>query len=176
MNTEDDFKQAIRDFASNGNQAAVLRWAVVNEVDWEEKTMTVTGVSDDLPYYDVQLGMGALMIKPVVRSNVLIGIIEGDEASAFLLAAAEIEKLEVKTSVEIEVDGGKNGGLVLSAALADKLNALEDDINNLKMAVSGWVPVVQDGGGALKTALGNWAGEQLTKTVRDELENNKIRQ
>lgn len=175
MNTEDEFKQAIRDFAGTGNQAA-LRWAVVNEVDWEEKTMTVTGVADDLPYYDVQLGLGAMMIKPVVESSVLIGIIEGDEASAFLLAAAEIEKIELKTAVEIEVDGGNNGGLVLPAALTEKLNTLEEDINKLKTAVSGWTPVAQDGGGALKTALGSWAGEQLTKTVRDDLENNKIRQ
>lgn len=175
MNTEDEFKQAIRDFSGNGNQAA-LRWAVVNEVDWEEKTMTVTGVADDLPYYDVQLGLGAVMIKPAVKSNVLIGIIEGDEAAAFLLAAAEIEKIELRTSGEIEVDGGNNGGLVLSVALTEKLNALEEDINKLKTAVSGWTPVVQDGGGALKTALGSWAGEQLTKTARDDLENNKIRQ
>lgn len=175
MNTEDEFKQAIRDFAGTGNQAA-LRWAVVNEVDWEEKTMTVTGVADDLPYYDVQLGLGAMMIKPVVESSVLIGIIEGNEAAVFLLAAAEIEKIELKTAVEIEVDGGNNGGLVLSMALTEKLNTLEEDINKLKTAVSGWTPVAQDGGGALKTALGSWAGEQLTKTVRDDLENNKIRQ
>lgn len=175
MNTEDEFKQAIRDFSGNGNQAA-LRWAVVNEVDWKEKTMTVTGMADDLPYYDVQLGLGAMMIKPAIKSNVLIGIIEGDEAAAFLLAAAEIEKIEVRTSSEIEVDGGDNGGLVLSMALAEKLNALEEDINKLKTAVSGWMPVAQDGGGALKTALSSWAGKQLTKTVRDDLENNKIRQ
>lgn len=175
MNTEDEFKQAIRDFAGTGNQAA-LRWAVVDEVHWEDKTMTVTGVADDLPYYDVQLGLGAMMIKPAVKSNVLIGIIEGDEASAFLLAAEEIAEIEVRTSGKIEVDGGNNGGLVLSAALAKKLNTLEEDINKLKTAVSEWTPVTQDGGGALKTALSGWAGEQLTKTVRDDLENNKIRQ
>lgn len=175
MNTEDDFKQAIRDFTGNGSQA-VLRWAVVESVDWENKTMTVTGVADELPYYDVELGLGAMMIKPAVKSDVLIGITEGNEATAFLLAAAEIEKVELKTTGEVEIDGGNNGGMVLPAVLTEKLNALEEDVNRLKTAVSGWVPVEQDGGGALKTALGDWAGKQLTKTVRENLENNKIRQ
>lgn len=176
MNAGDELKKAIRDLARSGGAPAVLRWAVVETVDWEEKTMTATGVADDLEYYDVQLGLGGLFFRPAVKSTVLIGIVEGNEAAAFLLSAGEIEKIEVKTSVEVEIDGGENGGTVLSGALVEKLNRLEDDVNALKTAISGWAPVSMDGGAALKTALTSWTGRQLTKTARKDVENKKIKQ
>ena len=39
-------------------------WVEADEIDWEEKTMTAIGVSDDLPYYDILLGLDSILIKP----------------------------------------------------------------------------------------------------------------
>ncbi|MDR2894237.1 MAG: hypothetical protein LBU97_02105, partial [Alistipes sp.] len=75
---------------------------------------------------------------------------------------------------KVTVNGGTLGGLVISGNTADKLNALEDDVNQLKQVLTAWVPVPQDGGAALKGAVSSWAGQPLTPTVPTDLENDKI--
>ena len=79
---------------------------------------------------------------------------------------------------KIEINGGKNGGLIKIEDLVSRLNAIEDDINNLKTTLTGWTPVAQDGGAALKTTLTipgtGWATKQLAKTKTSDLEDDKI--
>jgi hypothetical protein len=74
----------------------------------------------------------------------------------------------------IKFNDGSNNGLVIGQNTADKLNAIEQDLNALKSVFAGWVTVPQDGGAALKTAVSTWAGQQLTPTVAGDLENDKI--
>jgi len=81
--------------------------------------------------------------------------------------------VEVKNGL-IKFNDGGNNGLVISQATADKLNAIESDINDLKTAMTGWVPVPQDGGAALKGVIATWLGQQLTPTMAKDLENEKI--
>ena len=69
---------------------------------------------------------------------------------------------------------GLNGGLAKVAELTQKLNNLEDDVNNLKDVFTGWTPVPSDGGAALKTAAATWAGDKLTKTEQAEIEDTTI--
>lgn len=175
MNAKDEFKQAVRAFADAGRVPS-LRWATVKEVDAREKTMTVVGVEDDLEYYDVELGLGSVFVYPAAGSTVLIGIVEGQASAAFLLSAGKAERIEVAADVEIVLNGGGDGGLVLVGNLAGVLNKIQQDVNDLKTAVSGWTPVAQDGGAALKTALGPWVGRQLEMTKETDLENEKVKQ
>lgn len=175
MNVKDEFKQAVRAFADAGCVPS-LRWATVREVDQEEKTMTVVGVRDDLEYYDVELGLGSVFIYPAAGSTVLIGVVEGDAAAAFLLSAEKAERIEIEADVEIVLNGGGRGGMVVIGRLVEALNKVQQDVNNLKTAVSGWVPVAQDGGGALKGALGSWVGESLELSKETDLENEKVKQ
>lgn len=167
MSANDEFKQAMRDYLETG-QRATLRWATVKEVNREGKTMTATGMSDDLDYFDVQLGAGAIVQYPVPGTTVLVGIVEGEEALAFLISASEVER--------IELNGGKAGGLALTPALVGRLNAMEKDINNLKRLFSSWVPATGDGGSALKGALAKWMSSAITETTREDVENEKITQ
>lgn len=130
--------------------------------------MVVTGVIDQLEYYDVQLGMGALCIYPKPGTTCLVGIIEGQETDAFLISADEVD--------EIVLNGGTLGGLVKVGELTERLNLIEKDINSLKQKLSGWTPVPNDGGSALKTALSSYISESLKETQVRDIENERVKQ
>lgn len=135
--------------------------------------MTAKGTADDLEYLDVALGLGAIYTKPAAGAVCLIGIIDGQEVSAFLIAAEKVELVEYAAD-RVTVNEGKNGGLVKAPALTPRLNAIEKDLNALKTVFSGWAVVANDGGGALKTAAAAWAGQQLEMTTQEGIENGKI--
>lgn len=153
---------------------AQLRFAVCKSVDRDERTMTAEGVSDGVDYIDVRLGFGYADIKPAAGSVCLIGILEGREALAFLINAETVELVAV-SSGKIEFNGGENGGLVKSEAVAEKIAALEKEINGLKNILSSWTPVPQDGGAALKAAVTAWAGQAVSPvSKKNDFENSKI--
>ena len=88
MTTDEQLRDALEKWREGARQAQ-LRWVTVDKVDKENKAMDVTGVIDQLEYYDVQLGMGALCIYPKPGTTCLVGIIEGQETDAFLISGAE---------------------------------------------------------------------------------------
>jgi hypothetical protein len=63
--------------------------------------------------------------------------------------------------------GGSDDNMVRYSKLADVINELQNDIGTLKNNFSGWTPVPNDGGAALKTATASWAGTALTKDIAD---------
>ena len=71
---------------------------------------------------------------------------------------------------------GALGGMVKVVELTQRLNTIEQDLNSLKSAVAAWVPVAQDGGAALKTAVSTWATSTLTPTQRSDIENQNVKQ
>lgn len=107
----------------NSNSQAQLRWVTCKSVDWDAKTMEAEGMSDELAYYDVALGFGSCDVKPVVESDCIIGILEGQESVAWLIYASETEL--------VEFNGGENGGHVKVKELTEKLNALKETVNDL---------------------------------------------
>lgn len=123
MGTEavDEFYKLFKKHLDNNKQAQI-RLATCKEVDWEEKTMTAVGISDNLEYYDVSLGLGYKFIKPKVETDCIIGILEGEECVTFLIDAMEVE--------EIIINEGKNGGLIKIQELTDKVNELVDWCKN----------------------------------------------
>lgn len=70
-------------------------WGEVTEVDWEERTMTVLGLDDEVEYFDVLLGLGSLDLKPAVGSNCLIGIIDNNDTTPFLIMVNDIEEIDI---------------------------------------------------------------------------------
>lgn len=79
------------------------------------------------------------------------------------------------TSNNIIMQNGEVG-IPESNSVTEKLNAIEKDINNLKKALSGWTPVPQDGGAALKTQVTSWASSILTETKVEDIESETIKQ
>jgi hypothetical protein len=130
----------------NSSMKATLRWVTATAVNWDEQTMTATD-SDELEYFDVLLGVTTTAVKPVLNTDCLIAIVEGDEATAFLLYADEAEL--------IQFNGGTNGGLTITPTLVENLDKnnsiLEAILNVLKGA-----QIMEPGNGspsALQTAL-----------------------
>ena len=129
-------------------------------------------------------GTGGLILKPKKDSLVLIAIIENNDAEAFVIGFSDIDELffkntegmtlEVKKDV-ININGDAHDGLAKVKALTSKLNSLEDDINNLKLAFNSWIVTPNDGGAKLKAAAAAWSGQNLSKTQQYDIENKKVK-
>lgn len=167
MTMDEQLRDALEKWREGAKQAQ-LRWVTVDKVDKDNRTMDVTGVVDQLEYYNVQLGLGALCIYPTQGTTCLVGIIEGQETDAFLISADEVD--------EIVLNDGTLGGLVKVRELTGRLNLIEKDINSLKQKLSGWTPIPNDGGSALKAALSSYISESIIETQIKDIENERIKQ
>ena len=110
---------------------------------------------------------GEMLVIPKEGSAVIVGSLNGDLSQLVVLQVDHIDS--------IVINGGELGGLINIEQLTEKLNAIEDDINSLKAAITDWLPVAQDGGAALKTAVSTWAGQQLTRSEKSDYEDEKIK-
>lgn len=63
--------------------------------------------------------------------------------------------------------GGDTDFMVRFSKLKEAFDEMQSDVNSLKTAISGWVPVPNDGGAALKAALATWIGATLVKDIDD---------
>jgi len=81
---------------------------------------------DGLEFFDVLLGVGTTAVKPVVGTDCLIAIVEGDEATAFLLFADEADL--------IQFNGGELGGLTITPELKTQLDKTNQYCQQLKTA------------------------------------------
>ena len=139
-------------------------------------------IADRIVINDVRLNASAdgnadnILIKPKVGSMVLMADLSGGELrSLVVISFSALESMTVKFEGEVVINGGENEGLVKVVELAEKLNAIENDINNLKSIFSSWVPVVYDGGASLKAAAASWAAQSLQTTSKKDIENPKIK-
>ena len=71
---------------------------------------------------------------------------------------------------------GGEVGIPESTSTVERLNKIEQDINNLKQAFTSWTPTPQDGGAALKTVVASWSGSKLTATKVEDIESETIKQ
>ena len=139
-------------------------------------------IADRIVINDVRLNASAdgnadnILIKPKVGSMVLMADLSGGELrSLVVISFSALDSMTVKFEGEVVINGGENEGLVKVVELTEKLNAIENDINNLKSIFSSWVPVVYDGGASLKLAATDWASKTLTKTTQKDIENDMIK-
>lgn len=139
-------------------------------------------IADRIVINDVRLNASAdgnadnILIKPNVGSMVLMADLSGGELrSLVVISFSALDSMTVKFEGEVVINGGVNEGLVKVVELAEKLNAIENDINNLKSIFSSWVPVVYDGGASLKAAAASWAAQKLTTTSKEDIENPTIK-
>lgn len=104
-------------------------WVEASEIDWENKTMTAIGVADDLPYYDILLGLESLIVKPKKDTTCLIGLIENDATKPFLIWANEIESYEIKVeNTEFKMQEGfllKKENETLAKLMSDLLQEIQ---------------------------------------------------
>ena len=149
--------------------ASALVLAKVKNVDGQTCTVTI----DELELADVRLRAvvndedSGILVTPKVGSFVMItDLSNGDKRDWAVVMYSEVDK--------VEFNGGQNGGLINIKDLVSHINTIEEDLNNLKTAMSGWTPVAQDGGAALKGAISAWTGQSITKTKKSDIEDDKI--
>ena len=104
-------------------------WVEADEIDWEEKTMTAIGVSDDLSYYDILLGLDSILIKPKKGATCLIGLIDNNPTTPFLIWANETEEYSIKVeNTELKMDNGfllKKENETLAKLMTDLLQEIQ---------------------------------------------------
>lgn len=198
-----DLRNIIRELAKPDGETVALV-CTVDAVDEKARTIDCTPLNEGAPLLGVNLqaNQGAdygFWLYPEVGSFVIVGFM-ADGAAGVVLSTEKIKQAEVvigdnsavmdadgcriKTanmSADINADdiifnGGKLNGLVKIDDLTKRLNKIENEINKLKGIMAGWVPVAQDGGAALKTAVADWSADTLLLTKRSDYENEKIKQ
>lgn len=127
-NNISEFEQLLNSMAK-GHVKVQTAWVIVKSVDWDSKTMVATGVLDDLDYNGVLLGLGNNYRKPVINSKCLIGLIENQDAAAFLIEAERCSESvsQVGDSILTVTDAGfliERNGESLTKIMKDLLAAL----------------------------------------------------
>lgn len=199
-----DLRNIIRQLAQPDGETVALV-CIVDAVDEKARTIDCSPLNEGAPLLGVNLQANqgsdcGIWIYPEVGSFVIVGFV-AEGAAGVVLSTDKIKQAEIvigqtsaiidaggcriKTanmSADINADniifnGGNLNGMVKIDDLTTRLNIIEKDINNLKTVLaSGWTPVPQDGGAALKAAAAAWAAASLTETVRSDYENTKIKQ
>ena len=151
----------------------------VTAVDVQTRTCTCTPVggtnSSDITNVLLMAVLDdGLLLVPEVGSNVIIQYSPLNQPYVAMFGA--ISQAFLITTNGIQFQGGEMGGLVMLLPLLQKINDLEEAVNDLKTIITDWTPVPDDGGLALKTAATAWAAEQMVITERSDLENTSIKQ
>jgi len=180
----DKLGKAIRELVGDMTTYAIL--AKVISVDENRRTANCEPLNGDAIFKNCRLNAqenneNGFVFIPKINSIVIIMKI--DENKAYVAMFSEIEKVLQKVgNTEIEINSseiifnkGNNGGLIKISENVSKLNKLESEINELKALLSAWVPIPLDGGAALKAVITQWSLQLLQPTVRNELENTKIK-
>ncbi len=180
MNTAESIRALIKK-----NEFKTFACSVL-QVNQSERTCDCRPLNGDADIFGVRLqsdinATSGLYAKPKIGSNVLVTIIRKNDA--FVSLFSDVDNYEIvigNTSFvmdgsTIKMNGGSLGGLVKVQANVSKLNTIENSINSLKQILTAWVPVSNDGGAALKTAITTWAGQALTPTTILDIEDTKVK-
>lgn len=113
--------------------------------------------------YSETLTQGKPVILGYINLNQLAG--EGEHRTFSEDAAGNVKfYIWQKADGTCEI-GGTGDFMVRYNEMAAAFQEVQDDVNNLKQLISTWVVVSGDGGGALKTILGSWAGAPLVEDI-----------
>jgi len=107
------------------------------------------------------------VIYPAIGSSVLAALIGNQAANLVVMHVSEVD--------DILMLDGKNEGVVKVKELVSDLQALQKDLNTLKMVFQAWVPAPSDGGAVLKSAASGWAAQSLGLSNKEKLMNEKIK-
>lgn len=142
--------------------------AIDGNAEYELPNVKLMAVIDDGILIEPEIGS---TVKVIFSVNVEPQVTQYSEIKNITLIANE--KINI-SGLLLTLNDGSFGGIVKVTELVDKLNAIENDLNNLKKAFTDWVVIPSDGGGALKTIATTWSGQEITITKVVELENNTL--
>lgn len=208
MNTNAVIRDALKEIVLNGENflnIPHLYYAEVTEVDEPTRTCTVKLLNGraELEVTDVQLMASVadgLFQVPEIGSTVLVNNTPNMQPSVVMYS--QLSKVSsIVNGIEITVDNtnvfieagsskvnfsdglikfndGSNKGLVKVIELTQRLNAIENLLNNLQDKFNAWSPAAGDGGAALKAILTVtppiWNVPHIPNTTRSDIEDTAI--
>ncbi len=158
------------------------QWCIAKEVDWSNKTMTATGLVDNLDFYEVNLGVGLVFKKPTIGKKCLIGIINNNVADAFLIDCEKTDEILIEDETgfkfhlkdgTLEINGNGFGGLVNAKELKIQIDKNTAAIQELQQIFTSWFPVPNDGGASLKSLVSSFSSKPIAEL--SNIENEKIK-
>lgn len=165
--------------------------AKVLNVDENQYTCDVMPLSSTAELFKVRLKPTIDNVKkgviaiPVVGSFIVVGLLNNNENSAFVISCSNITKyyiigdngnyIELKDDGTLLINGDSFGGLVKVQELTNKINALENLVNNILVTLKNTtIPLAPSGTypfSPLYTALSN-----ITPiTQQSDIENTKVK-
>lgn len=177
-------QQAIRTLAGVSDDQVQLLTCEVLSVDEGARTCTVTTTSgrDTIEIENVRLMStidDGVLLVPTVGSTVLVSYSTYNQPFVSLFSSLDKvlfivgdSSVEV-TSGEIKMNDGSDGGLVKVIELTEKLNNLENKLNDLITLYNAHVHTSASAGSPTSTTPSIVAGT-LTPTVRTEIENQLV--
>lgn len=186
MNKRAQIAQLLGDIVGKNRGGLSFFSAQVVSIQGDTCTVRIDGL--DLP--DVRLTPtttnrdDTILLTPAKDSFVLVGSLSGDLNNLCVLASDTLASVELTIgdiSVFIDkegvvLNGGSLGGMVKLDDVTKKINALENQLNQLKNILKAWMPAPNDGGAALKGAISTWADTIIILTKPGDLENKKVKQ
>jgi hypothetical protein len=168
----------------------------VLKVTKADETCEVRHLDTGMEFTDVQLrafeagkpGLG-LVLFPKPGCLATVALVDLYSTSAFMVNCGEIEsivlkmngfELKVHANGTVEANRGDKGGLVISEKVANEINELKQDLNELKALLAALATTGTGLGGAPLpgSAVGpfaNYAAQLFAPTLKNELENPKIK-
>jgi hypothetical protein len=187
MSVDRDIKSAIQVIAGTQNQDKVtISVAKVKSVDEDKSTCLVVMLNNKLnvevPNVNLQVGVcDGLQIIPKIDSDVLI--VTSTYNQSYIIQYSDIDKvylqvgdseLTINNDGTMQLNDGSYDGLVKVSDLKDKLNNLENKVNDLITALQGVViPLAPSGTYPFSPIFSPIT--TLTPTQQSEIENEKIK-
>lgn len=128
------------------------RWVEITSI--KDQSCDAKDISNGLEVYDISLGLPSEVKKPVTGSRALVGIIQNQEASAFLIWAETLSEYDLKAET-ILFNGDANGGIIIAQKLFQELDKEKARVDAIIQAINGGVPAAgsADGGTALIASI-----------------------
>lgn len=173
----ENIKQLLQKIAKDPTVEMYSIVCSVSAVDETERSVDVKPLNGDAEIFGVRLQSEfnlttGFCLIPSIDSVVIVTFL--NNKTGYVSTFSEIAKVLVNCD-EVTFNDGTNKGIVKVDPLLNKINALENEINQLKSLLSVWVPVPTDGGAALKAISATWSGQPITPTILNDLENTKIK-
>lgn len=198
-----DARRLLRTLVDVPTQVVRAKVKSVDTDNWTAEVITENGGAER---YDVQLRVFAngdsfgVITVPKDDSLVLIGLVENNPGACYLVQCSEVVLVRIemddKVLIEIPEDGkvnvkaeeilfdGSTNGLVDREGLVDRLNNIEDDINNFKSALNGLLTPANINTPppgspdpfytAMKGALSAYSNQQLVDTTDNDIKTETI--
>lgn len=171
--------ESIRRIADKGNG---IKSGEVTAVDEAAGTCAVLLTGDEYARVDVLLNAvtdndNGVYLVPTVGSKVWVSAID-ETGLQGVVKCSNLQKVIVKADTLVEFNGGTNGGLVKVAELVDRLNGLENLLNQLITNYNSHTHSTTCGAGAGSTVAltaGTETGSISPITTVEDIENEDVK-